>query len=303
MKLAETRRSARTGFTLVEIVVVLAIILILVSLTTSAVLKFLRTGKVTKNRVTIGQFETGLANAKTYFKLSAANQFPSRLYLAEMYADYNQGDAFQLYSLNFLQRMFPRLWRSNTSQLVDWDASGGYSKPVILEGDQCLVFFLGGVPSGTSGNGNCLGFSSIGSNPADTSSPSRIGPFFDFQSDRLVQLHGNAFFSYMDDYKLQPYLYFSSYATKNGYNPWFSKFMNSDCATAGVWPYADPNNNYLNPNGFQIISAGEDGQFGPGTDLTNANPYKWDRAAADTIPQNGKDDQANFSGPQLGVPQ
>jgi prepilin-type N-terminal cleavage/methylation domain-containing protein len=330
MKRASTRKAVRAGFTLVEIVVVLAILLILVGLTTAAVLKFLRTGKVTKNRVTISQLEAGLANAKTYFKLR--EEFPSRLVLCQTYGEYvspqNVNKLHYAFSLAFLQRMFPRLWRTPAAQAIpqNWDNNGMQGGPIVLDGDQCLVFFLGGIPSAPGQTPACLGFSSIGTNPADTSSPTRIGPFYDFPSDKLVRIHqnlfGSLFFSYLDVYGTsdgngkrlsgQPYLYFSSYGQRNGY----AKFLNvystpsPDCYYIdsvkypdGVWPYQESLGNYLNPSTFQIISAGEDGDFAVGTDLATKNPYFWDRGAADLIPAAGKDDQSNFSGPPLGTPQ
>ena len=89
------------------------------------------------------------------------------------------------------------------------------------------------------------------------------------------------------------------YARDNNYNPYFSTFNSSDCASLGVWPYAEaltPTPRYLKKNTFQIISAGADGMFGPGTNLTLGNAaYVWSAGTAVSIPQAGKDDQTNFA--------
>jgi hypothetical protein len=268
-----------------------------------------------RNANDIRQLEGALANARTYFKMHN-EEFPSKLMLCKSYAEYvaNRGKPHYVYSLALLQRIFPLLWRTPPTQASpaydqNWDNNGMKGGPIILEGDQCLVFFLGGIPSAPDKSPTCLGFSAIGRKPADTSSLSRIGPFYDFEPDRLVSLHpDNRFFSYLDAHRKQPYAYFSSNNTRNGYNKWFRPRKNpaSDCSRLGVWPYAQAlgrTPDYLNPSGFQIISAGADGKFGPGTDFTRESPFTWTPATADRTPANGKDDQNNFFRRLLGTPE
>jgi prepilin-type N-terminal cleavage/methylation domain-containing protein len=316
MKLAQTRRTARTGFTLIELMVVIAIIATLVALLVPAVVKVLGLGSVARNKTEIGNVEAAVVafHGPGGFKLGK-EFFPSRLVLCENYADYGNppnASMTQLYadSLAFLQRMFPRLWRTAAAQAqtVDWDANGAYSPPVVLEGDQCLVFFLGGIPAPPGQLFACTGFSSVGSNPAQPGGSSRIGPFFDFESSRLVQIHGNAFYSYLDTYGQKPYAYFSSYTSPNGYNRYFGTLGISDCSTLGVWPYAEfvsatQPPRYLYPNKFQIISAGSDAKFGAGTDFSGAQnaAQTWTSTNANVFAPNGTDDQANFYGDLLGL--
>jgi hypothetical protein len=237
-------------------------------------------------------------------------RFPSRLVLCENYADYfgpNNKIKSKLHadSVAFLQRMFPKLWKVNLNP-IDWNGNGiAGDKPVILEGDQCLVFFLGGIPTGGQVPG-CLGFSANPLNPAFPGGP-RKGPFCEFTAERLVQIHGNRFYSYLDGYRKKPYAYFSSYGKRNGYNRYFSLDRKSDCASLGVWPYAESvegdSPQYANPARFQIISAGADGKFGPGTDLTAKSPFTWTPETADQIPEPGEDDQGNFHSRFLGEPE
>jgi len=141
--------------------------------------------------------------------------------------------------------------------------------------------------------------------------PDKLGgdrvSFYEFKSNRLVvipQRPNSVFFSYLDAYssngKGMPYAFFSTYVTENNYNGYFKTYGNSDCATLGVWPYAEagqPLPRYLRPKTFQIISAGADGQFGPGTNfsLPAKQQYFWTGATAVFIPNAGQDDQANFA--------
>src|SRR5262245_36947772 len=187
---------------------------------------------------------------------------PSRIKLSET-GNYNPDDPLDRDSLAYLRQMWPDLqWEDG----IDWNGNGKIDVPadggdVVLEGDQCLVFFLGGIP--TANPPGCLGFSTNERNPAQPGGDRR-GPFFEgFQANpnRLVQIHGNAFYSYLDSYGMKPYAYFSSHKDKKpgGYN----RYGGTDCAALGVWPYAkelNPTPQYWNPNSFQIISAGRDGR-------------------------------------------
>jgi type II secretory pathway pseudopilin PulG len=162
----------------------------------------------------------------------------------------------------------------------------------VLEGEQCLVFFTGGIP----GNGTMNGFSRNASNPA--AGGDRVPPFFDFKSNRLHRIQGTAdgFPCYFDGYGKTPYAYFSSYKSANGYNryinysnpyipPIAGSPITSDCqalsqyssngfpvfpyAQSGMYsaPQATPGANpvYLAPQTYQLISAGKNSNFGNGT--------------------------------------
>jgi hypothetical protein len=228
---------------------------------------------------------------------------PSRIKLCERLEDYDRQSAFDEESIGFIHRIWPRIsWATG----LDWNGNGRIDSlkgggAVILEGDQCLVFFLGGIPS----NGAipaCLGFST---NPTDPTSPlnSQSGLLFEFESSRLVALHRNRFYSYLDPYRNQPFAYFSSYGIRNGYNRYWSQFRNSDCPMLGVWPYAaslGPPVEYLNPNSVQIVSAGTDRQFGAGAVLPVGQA--WTPATAHQIDRAGSDDLSNFCDGVLGAP-
>jgi hypothetical protein len=124
----------------------------------------------------------------------------------------------------------------------------------MLEGEQCLAFFLGGIPSQTSSGFVMTGFSRNGNNPGGLGGADREPPFFEFKSNRLVQwipqppyvppnTIGTApgYPSYLDGYGKTPYAYFSSYKTANGYNRYanyMNPYLNLNTPPSGCQPVA-----------------------------------------------------------------
>jgi hypothetical protein len=271
----------------------------------------------TQTRAEIGQMEVALAACRRELG-DYKYPLPSRLVLNESNAypnartpgtdDYN--------TVQLLTSMFGNRWQSNTSG-IDWNGDGVINpadRPITLMGDQVLVFFLGGIPSASSTD--VLGFSTNPKNPADLTAPIRKGPYFPFSPDRLVR-GPNGFLQYLDPYKTgTPYIYLSAGKSRNGYNVTTNGTTTvTDCPTlplppnppAGataqpvVIPYKDGSSGrYLNPDSYQIISAGADGVFGPGGEWDPRTGYG--SPAAGPPHYFGKDDQANFSPNKLGRP-
>jgi hypothetical protein len=111
--------------------------------------------------------------------------------------------------------------------------------------------------------------------------------------------------SYKDPWGTEmPYVYFSSGKRGNGYNPAPGDAPSLIRLGAYFEPGTGPTR-YIKPNGFQILSAGKNGWFGPGG--------PWSPATATSIGDSinvggvalttGADDQANFHDSKLGVPQ
>jgi hypothetical protein len=203
---------------------------------------------------------------------------PSRFRLREHIAQYNLNDQLDAESYAYLKKLFPKLpvpTQQNPDPIIDWNNNGVADAAVDLEGHQCLIFFLGGVP--TYGPNTCNGFSTNPSNPAQLGGE-RIngGPFYnDFRADRLVivptqplnaqvSVQNTSYFSYLDPWAKDindgnVYAYFSSYKKNNGYNRYYSYYLSlnvpaaqaTDCpylvvenyqaigtTTQGLWPYA-----------------------------------------------------------------
>jgi prepilin-type N-terminal cleavage/methylation domain-containing protein len=286
-KAMRLKKHVRAAFTLVELLVVMAIIAILVGLTTAGVFSYFRKIPDIRARNDI----INLQNALTSFRNMYGAYPPSTILLSKNPADY----ASDPKSMQYLQAMFGS--RLDVTQ-CDWAGGQAVTYPVRLEGDQCLVFFLAGI--------NGTGFSTNKSNPTLLGGQ-RKGPFIDnLDQGRLVLLHGNPFPSYLDAYynvqappgvSLKPYLYFSSGLRTNGYNG----TQPGDCPSFAIppgpapMPFINPaNGRFYNADSYQIISAGRDHLFGPGGlwSVANADAYA-------TTP--GGDDLTNIHGNQMGA--
>lgn len=266
-------RPKRAAFTLVELLVVILIIAILVSLVSSAVMMAL--GQVSKVRTAseISQLTVAVNAFMTDRDLTTPP--PSQLLLYENIGSYKTDlSPLAAQTYLFLQKAFSRSIGMG-SPYVDWNGNGAPDVlPWYLEGEQCLVFYCGGIPAI---GGPPTGFSANKLNPAAIGGK-RLGPYYDFQVARLALLPGlSPFPVYIDSWESKttrkPYAYFSSQGNYNGYANLGNSYLLTDCAAIGASPYAqsytagtiDPAINkvvtYLSPTGFQIISAGKDGVF------------------------------------------
>src|SRR5262249_22208659 len=141
-------QARRGGFTMVELLVVMTIIAILVALVAAAVTRVIGKGDEVRVRNDITQLANAVQAFKTDFKVE---YIPSRLVLPP---------ATDPESQQYISRLWPRLNPTAYSNAAYW---GAPASGAVLEGDQCLVFFLGGYRDPASGA--CFGFSSDGTNP------------------------------------------------------------------------------------------------------------------------------------------
>jgi prepilin-type N-terminal cleavage/methylation domain-containing protein len=263
MQTSQKRPTTRRGFTLVELMIVIAIIGVLVTILAVALGPILSKGPEMVTRNEINQLSIALESFKAQFGFYP----PSLFVLCENQNDYGNTPLMQD-SQYYLLKMFPRLssnpnWTVNSpSNFIDWNQDGQRTGFKILTGDQCLVFFLGGIQSTTIVNGKpvhaCNGFSTNPASPLPAAGATTYGPYFEFKSDRLVQCPrtgpldstdlaqrpdgSNGLYSYLDGYKqivpappVDPkvtapnfyavYAYFSSGRKRNGYNA----YPTSDC--------------------------------------------------------------------------
>ncbi len=203
------RRGPR-GFTLVELLVVMLVLAILIALLLPAINAALRTAK----NAAVGGEINQLSQALAQFKTTYGDYPPSRIYLSEdgnllppqgntqikagdiTYAQLGQR------SIAAMRKFFPRVsfnLGTATGKWYDFNGDGlsvvnGHPQQYILQGDECLVFFLGGIPQVTStGLYGMTGFGSDPTNPFTNSvvgstnySANRKQPFFEFVANRLI---------------------------------------------------------------------------------------------------------------------
>jgi prepilin-type N-terminal cleavage/methylation domain-containing protein len=316
----------RAGFTLIELLVVITIIAILAALGTFAALKILTVAPDVADMHDIKELEQALGN----FKVKHTIFPPDYVKLCHFEDDYKptyNPKNLDAESLEYLQRIWPGLFKFAKSKTapapyntpIPWaGAPGGVltqlpvhpftnQQCVILQGDQCLVFFLCG-PRGYQGFAESQNFPI--KDPKTFTTPSDRIRFYDILGNRLKArktttpptnaympfMPMDEFPSFIDNSEQMPFVYFA--ADKKGYNFLWARGIGE---LGNVQPYyraVDAKGRptkYLNPDSFQIISAGLDGKFGPigqWSDGLSVDPMAG---------KDWKDNRANFYPSQLGV--
>ncbi len=157
-------------------------------------------------------------------------------------------------SVHWLRKVFPRaefstsgrvfLANAPPSKFHDFNGNGQLDEgAIVLQGHECLVFFLGGIPnyfpanpptvpqtlvlSGLSGFGPdpknpFLSEAAVNSTGKLVAANNRKRPLFDFQADRLIEDDGDGMPGYVDtlarNESARYYAYFSAYGG-GGYDP------------------------------------------------------------------------------------
>ena len=222
-----TRGTAKAGFTLVEILVVVVIITILAGLLTAAVFR----GVVAAERTRIIVEVQNLKQGVEAFKLEY--DYPPDC------SDIDVTNAF-------LQTQFR--YRDTVNDILDRNGNGTDDLTEgIISPDEALVLFLSG-------------FSNDPALPLTGGGERRV--FFDFDQTRLTDRDGDDYFEYIDQSGENcPYYYFDSrtyLVTVAGYVPQGVQIPGR-CA-----PYRSDlvDQVFAEDNSFQIISAGLDGNYG-----------------------------------------
>ncbi len=260
------RATVRGGFTMIELLMVIVIIAILLALLLPAINGALKSAKKAAVSSEISQLAQALAN----FKSRYGDYPPSRFLAVENgnYAQflgstnplsavtlpdpYSPGDGditlgqLAQRSVAAIRKFWPRVNTSTgvtTNTLVyDFNGNNNPDGAYILHGHECLVFFLGGVPS-QDGTGNfaMTGFDKSPTNPFTNlvTSSNRQPPLFEFNPGRLFADPGSptgvpGYYDSLGNAQPLPggvattlnfYAYFSAYGN-GGYDPNDVNFFN-----------------------------------------------------------------------------
>ena len=314
---------ARPSFTLIEMVIVILILGVMTALLMPALTGAKRQTDVASMRAEI----EALANALAQFHITFGTYPPSAIVLKEDW--YDMSVTAQARSATLLRRLWPRLTVStNSGSPHNWNINGNadLTETLNLNGIECLVFFLGGMPEATTMVGQ--GFSRLPTDPFDRTNTTvgRVGPFFEFNAGQLIDNDSDAMPEMQDGLGTQfssgdyvSYAYFSAYGgmgqsvasnVTTGYCPpdmsggsatttfWYDSSGSVSVSSTGPNPYtlnapsgAGAAAVFWNAQTFQIISAGMDGDFGGGG--------QYDPNTPNDLPQADRDNLTNFAGSEL----
>lgn len=302
------RRSAhrRAGFTLIEMLMVVTIIVVLMSLLLAAVTKVTgigpkadTTARIAVVSNAIGTFKSNQSFGQVSYipagRLENGQWLPFRL--RNQYANpvNNSEPGLNSFEYMYLQQVFGGGRGLDPTNLGYPGLSGN------LDANQTLTFFLTGIPEINGTDVMFTGFSSDPQRPFTRANMSnqtekRRGPVLDLSGSRKYVLgptppSGLLFARVIDGYG-NPFAYFTAY---NGQaNKFYGGWGNDQLVNTklqqpmgNVLPYRR-NGQFENPSGFQLISAGKDGLFGTSGDWNNVKGA-------------GEDDQANFTDALLGA--
>ena len=244
----------RNGFTLIEMLVVIVIIGILMGLLLAAVAPVLFTSYNFAVTSEINELSGGIDQFKTKFGFYP----PCELGTAADWA--TPADPGFVSFKQYLRRVAPNHEQTDIDIGTWWTDVGSQ-----LDNDSILVFWLSGLKRNaqfplTNGNGGAAydGFA-VGDDPTNYI-------FFEFNGSQLVDGNSIKVKRYLQR-KIgdQPYLYFDFRHYKPPVNPGdpIEGFITIGPTTIYAYrtlPVA--NNEYFNPDTFQIIAAGKDVQFG-----------------------------------------
>lgn len=321
----------RGGFTLIEMLVVIGIIILLVGLLLPAVQKARDAATRARCKNEISGMTSAIENFRSTYDVK---YIPSYFILTDNYA-IQPGDSPQtIAAKNESREFYAKVWPMAFIPGVRGRTPLPQNTVITLDGNQLLLFLLGGVPPASNPppptglwpvtfQGNRSGFLNSPSNPfgfanGTLNSPPQAnmakngGPFFDFDLRRIDSVFGH----YHDVYwrptndvndpqiGMSVYYYFSS-KHGNDYSYWGAVYsqvspgINSQGGYGGMNPHIGMDGKYVETNGYQIVSAGKDQVPSPGGNRADPNTF-WPGGGIYKMNPGGHDDLSNWSSYVLG---
>ena len=200
----DRRRPSRLGFTLVELLMTVVIIGILIGLLVPTIAAAFRKAKEASVSAEINNLATALASFKNLY----GDYPPSRIVLPEQGftyffahatgngitgADGNDSDMTDTQlgqrSLLYLRKFWPRA-NFMAGGVNDYNGNGSTTDgTIVLNGSECLTFFLGGIP--ILSGGVPIGVSGFSRSPISPFASSAVAsnrttPNYEFTTGRLI---------------------------------------------------------------------------------------------------------------------
>lgn len=220
----------RKGFTLVEILTVVIIIGILISLLVPSLAAAFRTAKRAQVNAEMDALKVGLKKfqgdnsipATSRVVCSEAGNYSEAFFNAQLApADAAVAIAETPRTLTAFRSIFPKVRLSTTGSpgpipgigFYDFNGNGKLdTKPYVLGGEECLVWWLGGIPQPTGTAFGMIGFAAVLGNPFQPSlyfdangkpvTPPREASYYEFPSGRLVDPDGDGVPGFADPYSV-----------------------------------------------------------------------------------------------------
>jgi prepilin-type N-terminal cleavage/methylation domain-containing protein len=334
--LHRTGSAPRRGFTLVELLIVIAIILVLAGLLLAAFSTARQSARTLQTTHEIRDLDKAIAEFKTKFGFVPPSHVVERatdgnFYVRQFVVPTRTDQPEYLVFRKMWDRWDPANQTYGAIPGV-LPADGVTINPAIpyyparagetLDNNQAMVYFLAGPTNQGWSNGG----------PIAPTGNTKINAFYEFQQGEQLVPFGAGAPRFHDPYGI-PYAYFSGNTQNDQFDarahfPWnttqtatFQRGATTvtypvapltydpatdTTATKTVHPFRSPGGKWLNAGRWQIVSAGRDKQFGFGSPIVGATPVIVDfmPGVGDyELKAKGMDDLSNFASGNLGVGQ
>lgn len=258
------------GFTLVELLVVLGIIAMLIALLTPAVMWGVNAARRARQGTEVAALQEAIEKYKT-----AVGDYPPN------FRDYN---AF----IRHVRARYQRISPASLNRMIQFAYGSSYNV-----GNPPPV---GTIPLIDEGESLVLWLALTRNDPVDPFNPTsnaELKVFYEFDQKRLISSDGDAFPSYLAAYAKDTYYLYIDHRSYDELTADFTDastgaFAEVDTSSAAAItaiqhdqvtrPYATDAGTGMNPTGFQILCAGQDGDWG------NVDPINGPVAAAKRFP-------------------